>query len=384
MSDAEHDAVLADLRSPDAARRGHAARRFGQLAWDDPLAALTPLVQGADPAARAAGIDALERVVDERAVPLLLAALDDPADEPRDKALLDLEKYRSPAILARLLDLARSAAPRRRATRWIARALGGYDSEEAVDALLALLAKARGPRRDVFLLEDAAQALFHRDRPRLRSTWEALADAHPEDETGELARTALARRARGAPTPASDDAELLAVVRAAWRRPADLAARLADALDHAGEAARGRAADELATLALPLARAALMRAAASDPSGWVRGRAVAALARGDGAPAPAELVDLRRADPPVDGRGAWLGEIARALSTQEDPRALDALCDLLADESAFVRVRAASALLAQNREALRETWRAHAADGGAVGEIAREALDELDAPGARR
>ncbi|WP_437798150.1 HEAT repeat domain-containing protein [Sorangium sp. So ce693] len=186
---AELQAVLAGLKSQDPRARRLSARRFGTLRVSDPFGVLSPLLECPDPGTRLAAVDALEDVIDERAIPILLEmAATDTSQDVREAALQELNKYRSEDIFRLLVSEAFRPHPSRRPRQIIAEQLKNYNSETSINTLLKL---TQDP--DVYVQERAIESLFKLNRPRLLEFWASVEHSWEGTYWGELARTALHR-----------------------------------------------------------------------------------------------------------------------------------------------------------------------------------------------
>jgi HEAT repeat protein len=178
----KHAKAAAQLASADAETRRRGVRLLAFLR--PPSLPDRLLAHAGDPDARVRAVvaRALGSVASLGAVPSLLRmARGDLADNVRCEAIRALGAHRSPEIHALLLDMARPPLPASADVRGeVALALGDYDDEASVDALLELLRD-----ENVGVRNCAADALAQLDRPRLRDTWRAL-----EHEPGALGRTA--------------------------------------------------------------------------------------------------------------------------------------------------------------------------------------------------
>jgi HEAT repeat protein len=133
---------------------------------------IAPLLN--DPSGEVRGTAAanIGEIGDERAVPLLIdMARADPDEDVRSDALFSLDAFQSEPILRCLIDEVHRPKRSRRPRQIVARQLGKYSADDAVDALVELLADD-----DVHVRNFAVDSLHAQNRPRLRQVWRAAQD----------------------------------------------------------------------------------------------------------------------------------------------------------------------------------------------------------------
>ncbi len=182
----EIQTVLQDLESSDPDVREAALDKIGVLRPPNALDIITPFLADAHDEVRGTAACNLGLIQDDRAVPYLMEAVrHDPSEHVRAEALTSLAEYRSPAILACLIDEVHRPKRSRRPRQQVAKQLRYYDDDAAVDALVMLLED-----EDVFVRDHAAESLLQLNRPRLRATWEKALNDRSAD-VQEVARKAL-------------------------------------------------------------------------------------------------------------------------------------------------------------------------------------------------
>lgn len=179
--------VFLKLRDPDPDVRVWALDEIGTRKPPGSLEILRIFITDPEPAIRVAAACNLGELEDARAIePLVESARNDESENVRGEAIAALSAFHDPAIMDLLVEEARRPKRSRRPRQEIAKQLGRYDTEAAVDALSELLKD-----EDVFVREYAAASLFGLNRPRLAEVWRRAALDRSE-EVREFAAKALA------------------------------------------------------------------------------------------------------------------------------------------------------------------------------------------------
>ncbi len=185
MRDELHQ-LISRLNDPDLKTRLSALDEIGTV---KPLGALDLLIKSlSDPEAqiRVEAACNLGDLDDPEAIPhLVRASSEDPSEDVRGEALAALSNYHNLEVLKRLVSEVYRPKLSRRPRQEVAKQLGRYDANEAVDALVRLLED-----EDVFVREYAAESLFRLNRPRLADVWRHAAKDRSED-VREVATKAL-------------------------------------------------------------------------------------------------------------------------------------------------------------------------------------------------
>jgi HEAT repeat protein len=181
------ESILTDLSSPDPETRESALDRVGAMKPPNAVEIIAPFLQDSDPEVRGTAACNLGIVGAAEGVPYLLGVLqEEPSEKVRTEALISLAAYQNPDVLDALVAEVQRPKRSRRPRQEVAKQLGNYDAEKAVDALISLLED-----EDVFVRDHAAESLYKLNRPRLRRTWEqSLTDRSADIR--ELAAKALA------------------------------------------------------------------------------------------------------------------------------------------------------------------------------------------------
>jgi len=112
----------------------------------------------------------LGEINNQKAISHLIQTVGQDANEwVRYHALESLSEYHTPEILACLLDEMHKGSDSRKIRLAVAQQIGLYDTEDAVDALVALLQVD-----DDYVLTTAAGSLLKLNRPRVRPIWQDL------------------------------------------------------------------------------------------------------------------------------------------------------------------------------------------------------------------
>jgi HEAT repeat protein len=156
---AEIASLLKDLAHADPCVKEAALDRIGELrpahAFDLLAAALTD----ADAEVRASAACNLAQIPDSRVVPLLIRLVDtDSSEQVQAEALASLGEYHHPHILACLLRQVYGPRRPRRMRQEVAKQLGRYGTEEALQALQVLRKDD-----DAFVRDYAAESLAQLD-----------------------------------------------------------------------------------------------------------------------------------------------------------------------------------------------------------------------------
>ncbi len=182
----EMKAILQNLQDPNAAIREAALDRIGELKPSNAVELIIPFLSDTDPEVRGTAACNLGLIHDNRAIPHLIMAIEsDQSEDVRAEALLSLAEYSSPEIadclVAEVYRKKRSRPPRQE----VAKQLRNYNTEQSIEALIALLQDD-----DVFVRDHAAESLYRLNRPRLQDVWnKALSDQSPDVQ--DIAKKAL-------------------------------------------------------------------------------------------------------------------------------------------------------------------------------------------------
>jgi len=184
----EIETILQDLNNSDPDVRESALDRIGIAKPDNALELIVPFLADPDAEVRETAACNLGIISDPRAIPSLIEAVNnDSSEKVRAEAIASLSTYRSPEILATLIAEVQREKRSRRPRQEVAKQLRNYNTDEAVDALIALLQDD-----DAFVRDYAAESLFQLNRPQLRQIWErALQDRSTHVQ--EIAMKALSR-----------------------------------------------------------------------------------------------------------------------------------------------------------------------------------------------
>jgi HEAT repeat protein len=169
--------VMAKLQDPDVNVRIWALDEIGTRRPPDALAILGRGLDDPDVKIRVAAACNLGDLGDPRALPWLIAAVnEEESEEVRGEAIAALANFSSREVLECLAAVVRRQKQSRRPRQEVAKQLGNYDTEEAVNALIVLLSD-----EDVFVREYAAESLFRLNRPRLGEVWRQAGEDLSED-----------------------------------------------------------------------------------------------------------------------------------------------------------------------------------------------------------
>ena len=162
--------ILKRLHSPDPNIRESALDQIGTLNPENALEIIVPFLSDPDPEVRSTAACNLGEINNQKAIGHLIQTVRQDANEwVRYHALESLSEYHSPEILACLLDEMYKGSDSRKIRLAVAQQLGQYDTEEALDALVALLEVD-----DDYVLTTTAGSLLKLNRPRVRPVWEDL------------------------------------------------------------------------------------------------------------------------------------------------------------------------------------------------------------------
>jgi HEAT repeat protein len=199
--------LLERLDDESAAVRATAIEALGSQAHPESVAPLCDAYDR-DTECRPSVVDALGRIGDPRAIPTVVAALDDDRPGVRRRACRACARLGTAAGVSRLCRLARED-PRPAVRVEAVEALGrvGDDRDEVFDALEAILdvretgVDARGAERDrssafggaenADLRWEAVTALGRLDHPRSRFLLRWVAEEDPDDSVRDRARSRL-------------------------------------------------------------------------------------------------------------------------------------------------------------------------------------------------
>lgn len=178
--------ILKELQDPNPSARIKALDTIGTMKPSNAIDIITPYLSDNHIRVRVASVCNLGDIRDINAIPYIIkAAKEDPSEEVRGAALAALENYQNLEVLNCLLSEVYREKLSRRPRQEVAKQLGKYDSDEAVNALIILLED-----EDVFVRDDAAESLLQLNRPRLVEVWKrALKDL--SDDVRNIAIKAL-------------------------------------------------------------------------------------------------------------------------------------------------------------------------------------------------
>jgi HEAT repeat protein len=178
--------ILKELQDPNPSARIKALDTIGTMKPSNAIDIITPYLSDNHIRVRVASVWNLGDIRDINAIPYIIkAAKEDPSEEVRGVALAALENYQNLEVLNCLLAEVYREKLSRRPRQEVAKQLGKYDSDEAVNALIILLEDD-----DVFVRDDAAESLLQLNRPRLVIVWKrALKDL--SDDVRNIAIQAL-------------------------------------------------------------------------------------------------------------------------------------------------------------------------------------------------
>jgi HEAT repeat protein len=178
--------ILKELKDPNPQARIKALDTIGTRKPSNAIDIITPYLLDEHIRVRVASVWSLGKIRDINAIPYIIkAAKEDPSEKVRGVAIAALENYQNPEVLNCLLAEVYREKCSRRPRQEVAKQLGNYDSDEAVNALIILLED-----EDVFVRDDAAESLLKLNRPRLVEVWKrALKDL--SDDVRNIAIKAL-------------------------------------------------------------------------------------------------------------------------------------------------------------------------------------------------
>jgi HEAT repeat protein len=169
--------VLQDLKRSNSQIREAALDKIGEMKPDHAVALLAPFLLDTDEGVRETAACNLGFIHEDAAIPYLIKTVkEDSSEKVRAEALFSLAEYRSPEILACLIEEVQRERRSRPPRQQVAQQLRYYDTEAAVDALVILLQD-----EDVFVRDHAAESLFELNRPRLCDVWEVALKDRSED-----------------------------------------------------------------------------------------------------------------------------------------------------------------------------------------------------------
>jgi HEAT repeat protein len=184
----EVEIVLKELQDSDPKIRELVLDKIGSLKPAYAFDIILPFLSDPDPGVRGTAACNLGDTNDERSIPFLIKLIQqDSVEEVRAEALFSLDNYRSPEILACLLDEVKREKKARRPRQIVAKQLRHYDTNQSQEALSILLLQDD----DIYVRIFAADSLLKLNHPGLRDTWKSAL----EDESTyihEVANSALA------------------------------------------------------------------------------------------------------------------------------------------------------------------------------------------------
>ena len=182
----EIEKLIQDLSAESPEIRERALDMIGALNPDNAFEIILPSLSDEDPGVRGTAACNLGEIEDGRAIEYLINLVkSDSSEEVRSEALSSLEKYRDSSILQCLIDEVNRVKQSRRPRQIVAKQLQYYDTEESVDALIALLQD-----EDIYVRIWAADSLYVLNRVRLREIWKTALEDESE-YVWQLAKKAL-------------------------------------------------------------------------------------------------------------------------------------------------------------------------------------------------
>ena len=170
MSDQQLQESLAKLGNKDPRIREEALDEIGKLKPVNSLTIILPFLADEDTEVRGTAAHNLGEIHNPGAIsPLIEIVHQDSDEDVRFYALRALSEYHHPDILKCLIEECDSDSTVM-LKQAIADQLGGYDDEQAVEALIGLLQSGSKPQ----VLISTVDSLLKLNRPRLRDVWETI------------------------------------------------------------------------------------------------------------------------------------------------------------------------------------------------------------------